>query len=152
MNAMAIMVAGVAIALLSLLLVSRRKPQSVGSQAKALARHSQAREERTQRKRLPGVSINAAPHCCQEAKLVEGVRFHPDDAPTLPLPGCSLDVCKCTYVHHSDRRSGTLDRRRLTNLKKDYALFFGREDQREGRGRRASDWKAAYENTEYLSY
>ena len=152
MNGLAISIAVIAAALGVLLLASRRGPRSAGVYPKKPSKHGLAGQEDAGRVRFPGVSVNAAPKCCLAAQLVEGARFHPDDAPALPLPGCTEKLCKCTYVHHSDRRSGTLDRRRLTGLKKDYLLFFGCEDHREGRGRRASDWAAAYENRDYLSY
>jgi hypothetical protein len=48
-------------------------------------------------------------------------------------------------VHHVDRRTGTLDRRRGKASDEASSLTFIREDQREGRGRRASDWFAAYQ-------
>ena len=106
MNAMAIMVAGVAIALLSLLLVSRRKPQSVGSHAKARrgTRRTRRRTSASDSRGFP----STPPPLLPGRRNWSRVRFHPDDAPTLPLPGLFLDVQVYLYVHHSDRRSGTL--------------------------------------------
>ena len=152
MNGLAIFVAVIAVALCVLLLASRRRPHSVGLHPKHVSRHGHTGQHGTAKVKFPGVSVNAAPRACLAAQLIDGARFHPDDAPILPLPGCTEKHCKCTYVHHSDRRSGTLDRRSLNGLKRDYLVFFGREDHREGRGRRASDWEAAYKNNEYLTY
>ncbi len=139
-----------AIALLLLVVASRRRAHVATPQSTHAARRAGDRVKGG--RRYPGVSVNAAPRCCEGAAALDGVRFLPDEVPSLPLAGCTLKQCKCTYMHHADRRSGTHDRRRLVGKRKDYVLFFGEEDQREGRGRRASDWAAAYENSEYLSY
>jgi hypothetical protein len=152
MNGLVFSIVVISVALWLLLLASRRRPHSAGLYQKHVSKHGPAGKEAAGRVKFPGVSVNAAPRSCLAAQLTDGARFHPDDAPALPLPGCTEKHCKCTYVHHSDRRSGTLDRRRLSGLKQDYLLFFGREDHREGRGRRASDWAAAYKNSDYLTY
>lgn len=135
-----------------LLLAARRKPRAVDVQGGHSSKRAGAGAGGRAAKKFPGVSINAAPRCCEGAASIDGVRFLPDEAPVLPLAGCTLKHCKCTYMHHADRRSGTHDRRRLVGRQKDYVLFFGDEDQREGRGRRASDWEEAYKNSDYLSY
>jgi hypothetical protein len=147
-----LIIAITAIALVLLVLVSRRKPHAAESHTAHSPLSTRAAGMGRSAGKYPGVSINAAPRCCEGAASIDGVRFLPDEAPALPLAGCTLKQCKCTYMHHADRRSGTHDRRRLLGQKKDYVLFFGDEDQREGRGRRASDWEEAYKNSDYLSY
>lgn len=91
----------------------------------------------------PAVSIRCATGC-DAAQELKGQRFLGNQAPSLPLADCDAQHCQCRYAHHVDRRTGNLDRRRLLGAKKDYMSFFGKEDQREGRGRRASDWAEAY--------
>ena len=152
MNGLAISVAAIAVVLCVFMLAFRRGSHSAAVHPKHVTKHGVAGQSDSGRAKFPGVSVNAAPRACLAAKLVDGARFHPDDAPALPLPGCTEKHCKCTYVHHSDRRSGTLDRRRLNSHKEDSPVFFGHEDYREGCGRRASDWAAAYKNNEYLTY
>ncbi|HWS14330.1 MAG TPA: hypothetical protein VN279_16125, partial [Rhodocyclaceae bacterium] len=41
---------------------------------------------------------------CEPVKRIEHVRFLPDEAPRLPLRGCTARNCRCHYVHHDDRR------------------------------------------------
>lgn len=43
---------------------------------------------------------------CAASKQLKGKRFLCDEAPTLPLPGCTAANCNCRYKHFSDRRSG----------------------------------------------
>ena len=91
------------------------------------------------------VSIRCAGPC-EAALSVKGQRFLGSEAPALPLQGCSAETCHCRYVHHVDRRTGILDRR--SNRGEGEASSPSgsqQEDQREGRGRRASDWIAAYQ-------
>ena len=90
------------------------------------------------------VSIRCA-GSCEAAQRVKGQRFLGDEAPALPLEGCSADTCHCRYVHHVDRRTGILDRRSRRVDSEETSLSGGQQDQREGRGRRASDWIAAYQ-------
>jgi hypothetical protein len=37
---------------------------------------------------------------------IVGQRFLANEAPELPLPGCSAKKCECHFVHFRDRRSG----------------------------------------------
>ena len=104
----------------------------------------------------PAVSIRCAGGC-EAAQNLKGHRFLGNEAPALPLETCSAQTCSCRYVHHVDRRTGILDRRgkqadshadshadsRADNEQAPSQP--GVEDQREGRGRRASDWIAAYQ-------
>ena len=56
------------------------------------------------------VSIKFATSACRAARDMAGRRFLSGAAPRLPLPDCDVLECKCRFVHHADRRSGT-DRR-----------------------------------------
>lgn len=97
----------------------------------------------SERNPYPAVSIRCA-NGCGAAQQLKGQRFLGSEAPPLPLADCDAPRCQCRYHHHVDRRTGNLDRRRLLGDKKEYVSFFGKEDPREGRGRRASDWAEAY--------
>ena len=92
------------------------------------------------------VSIRCAGPC-EAALSVKGQRFLGSEAPALPLQGCSAETCQCRYVHHVDRRTGILDRRsnRAEAEGEASSPNSQQQDQREGRGRRASDWIAAYQ-------
>lgn len=56
------------------------------------------------------VSIRPGLDACRAARGIEGQRFLSDAAPSVPLPGCDSQHCRCRFVHFSDRRSGD-DRR-----------------------------------------
>lgn len=56
------------------------------------------------------VSIRPGPGACHAALALEGQRFLSDAAPSIPLPGCDSQNCRCRFVHFADRRSGD-DRR-----------------------------------------
>lgn len=65
----------------------------------------------------PAVSIRAGQDCCQAVKATNGVRYLSTEAPILPLPECTSNKCRCTYAHHSERRTGTERRHRILDLK-----------------------------------
>lgn len=94
--------------------------------------------------RYPAVSIHATPTCCGPAKLLNGRRFLGEEAPSLPLPNCTNAKCRCIYVHHSDRRSGTWSRRQPPRVQSDDLLISRNEDRRESWGRRARDFADNY--------
>lgn len=56
------------------------------------------------------VSLKYSASGCDAAKAMTGRRFLSGAAPRLPLPGCDAAECRCSFAHHSDRRSGR-DRR-----------------------------------------
>lgn len=56
------------------------------------------------------VSIKFVGSACEAVRKLEGKRFLSGAAPTLPLPDCDVDACKCRFIHHQDRRAGE-DRR-----------------------------------------
>lgn len=141
---MAVVLGGLLILWLYLTL-SGGKPDNHHARWPASTQHRPGSKGSRRTDKFPGVSIYTAPNCCHAAESIRKFRYLPEDAPALPLSSCTLKVCNCRYVHHADRRSGTWDRRKLIGKHRDYMLFFGNEDQREGRGRRARDWAPAYE-------
>ena len=89
--------------------------------------------------RYPAVSVRTSRNGCPAAEALRGQRFLPEEAPPLPLPGCTWARCNCKYSHHVDRRSGNLDRRKMVGEERDYPLSMGNDDPRTGRGRRIND-------------
>lgn len=74
---------------------------------------------------------------CERAREIAGRRFLSEEAPLLPLEGCTTpDRCTCVYRHYEDRRT---DKRRDTDLGLPERPVAG--DRRLGnRGRRITDW------------
>lgn len=87
------------------------------------------------------VSIECGRPGCPSAQLVAGQRFLSEQAPKLPLTGCTNPLgCRCVYKHHDDRRSGP---RRLLDIETGRSLrtstaYLG-EERRNARGRRTTD-------------
>lgn len=52
------------------------------------------------------VSIRYRMNACEAAKQLTDRRFLSNEAPKLPLPGCTAASCHCGYEHHEDRRDG----------------------------------------------
>jgi len=92
----------------------------------------------TQASSFHGVAVYPYPDCCQAAKAVNGKRFLPNDAPSLPLSGCNAEKCRCVYRHHADRRARNKDRRAI-ETEKNNLLNHGGINSRSGVGRREID-------------
>ena len=87
------------------------------------------------------VSIHPYEGGCLASRSVSGQRFLTSEAPTLPLEKCTAEKCNCRYVHHTDRRRGTRDRRALSGLLEESPVFsMGGHDRRDNTGRRTKDW------------
>lgn len=80
------------------------------------------------------VSIETGTRCCEAAREASDQRFLSTEAPMLPLDGCTQAVCRCRYVHHSDRRA---KRDRRVQFPNPHALRNG--ERRAGGGRRVTD-------------
>lgn len=50
------------------------------------------------------VAVNPGDCACANARKLSGQRFLSREAPILPLRDCGNVRCKCTYLHHADRR------------------------------------------------
>lgn len=82
-----------------------------------------------------GIAIEPSPDGCEAAQHLAGFRFLSEEAPRLPLDGCSCRTdCGCTYRHFQDRRTDT---RRESDLGLPQRLVV--DDKREGVGRRVTD-------------
>lgn len=57
-------------------------------------------------KAYPAVGIRYNLLACRAVQKYYDQRFLARDAPTLPVPGCTVRPCPCRYVHYSDRRAG----------------------------------------------
>lgn len=51
------------------------------------------------------VEVHAGMFECEAARRLGNHRFLNDEAPKLPLPGCTAPTCTCSYIRHDDRRS-----------------------------------------------
>jgi len=73
---------------------------------------------------------------CPAARALDGKRFLGAEAPKLPLPDCTTDVCTCTFHHHPDRRKGS---RRAEETGVFAPQFEGKDERQAIPGRRSSD-------------
>jgi hypothetical protein len=88
----------------------------------------------------PWHSVSIVPKlgACPAAEALRRKRFLSTEAPPLPVPQCtSPKYCKCTYVHHSDRR--TTLRRAADRGMPNARVPVDRRDRATGRGRRTDD-------------
>jgi hypothetical protein len=101
-------------------------------------RGSEDRDRRAELQRLRssghywGVKIQ--PGQCNAIRPFAGRRFSFDEAPALPLPGCTAKRCSCSYVGVTERRREErrtqMDRRSLARIDDEHA------ERRSWRGRR----------------
>ena len=91
------------------------------------------------------VSIKPGAYACSEANEIAGERFLANEAPEIPLPGCTSSNCECHFVHHNDRRTGKDRRSPFTSGGIAAATGKFAEERREGTERRTeSDDKDYY--------
>ena len=88
------------------------------------------------------VTIVPATDCCGEVERIVSQSFLSDEAPALPLPGCTAANCTCRYVHSADRRGGSRDRRQ-PGLAHDLAEVWSLRERRVSNGRRQGDLQIA---------
>jgi hypothetical protein len=50
------------------------------------------------------VEVHKGYPACKAVEDLGTVRFLSDEAPSLPLSGCTEKKCTCAYIHHDDRR------------------------------------------------
>lgn len=101
--------------------------------------------ERQARKSLPqaperhsyhAVTVAQGRMACANSIQLTGRRFLSRDAPPLPLPGCTMQLCRCRYIHHADRRAE--DRRFPFGVRKHNESMVAVE-RRRGDRRKATD-------------
>lgn len=98
------------------------------------ARHALSRTAHTA-ERFAAVEIRRRSGACDAARALEGQRFLANQAPTLPLVGCTSTRCECTFAKLSDRRT---DDRRWGHDGLSAAMFLD-EERRNHAGRRDTD-------------
>ncbi|MGE0113871.1 MAG: hypothetical protein AB7T07_03140 [Steroidobacteraceae bacterium] len=84
------------------------------------------------------VEVVSGSHGCSASKQIKNKRFLCDQAPKLPLPGCTEVSCACHYKHFSDRRAGP---RRAEESGVHVHLLANNHnvERRHSRGRRSTD-------------
>jgi hypothetical protein len=82
--------------------------------------------------RFAAVEIRPRGNGCAAARALEGKRFLPEQAPALPLTGCTAAKCSCIFAKLTDRRT---EERRLEHGGLSASLFQS-DDRREKRDRR----------------
>src|SRR5258706_8214907 len=101
-------------------------------------RASPPKRIQTVRQEWHAVSIVGKPGHCQAAEALRRKRFLSAEAPPLPLAECSSPGgCKCTYVHHSDRRVSV--RRAADRGMPSLRVPVDKRDRQRGYGRREED-------------
>jgi hypothetical protein len=50
------------------------------------------------------VEVHPGIPACGAAQRIGSTRFLSDEAPILPVSGCTMAKCTCRYIHHDDRR------------------------------------------------
>lgn len=84
--------------------------------------------------RYPSVSIACGGKPCAAVKALAGQRFLAHNAPSLPLPDCTLsNQCKCTFRKYDDRRD--VERR----LPGEVTRWYSGAEKRRSKGRRGAD-------------
>jgi hypothetical protein len=81
------------------------------------------------------VEIRRRSGACSAARALEGQRFLANQAPALPLAGCTKTRCDCTFAKRSDRRT---DERRWGHEALTAMMFLKAERRKRG-GRRDAD-------------
>lgn len=82
-----------------------------------------------------GIAVEPCEGACEGARELAGKRFLSEEAPRLPLQGCSRGShCQCVYRHFTDRRT---EKRRESDV--GLPLRQIPEEKRYGTGRRITD-------------
>lgn len=50
------------------------------------------------------VEVRNGRFACEAVRQLGNIRFLSDEAPLLPVPGCTTQNCTCFYAHFDDRR------------------------------------------------
>lgn len=50
------------------------------------------------------VEVRKGSLACKAVHELGSVRYLADEAPRLPVPGCTAAQCACSFIHHDDRR------------------------------------------------
>ena len=91
-----------------------------------------------EKSRYRGVQVNGVrADSCAAVQALAGQRFLSNEVPMLPLSGCDLNDCRCTFELFDDRRT---EIRRASDVTFDIASELRVQDNRRGASlRRRSD-------------
>lgn len=126
----AIAVAVIAFYLLLAKLLSRKPPNARPARS-AVAEGEQADTRWRAVKVAPGLI------CCDAVSELSGQVFLSRLSPKLPMDECTVEECRCKYIHLEDRRNGGDRRVALGEL--DSYLPFNQQERRKSEGRREAD-------------
>jgi len=91
-----------------------------------------------QTKKFAAVTIAAPARCCEAVSSLEGKRILAADAPSLPMPDCTMPKqCRCKFQKYVDRREDEQGRRFLFGQER--AAWYSGGQRRKSRGRRSID-------------
>lgn len=94
-------------------------------------------EKLRQNKLFWGVEIKQAG--CEMARTLAGTQFTFDEAPALPLEGCSAPMCSCVYIGLKEQRQ---KQRRQHERRANLRFEPGKEDRRSNKERRRGEkWR-----------
>jgi hypothetical protein len=92
----------------------------------------------TQLKKHPAVTIATSPDCCAAASAFKDTRILATQAPTLPVPNCSMPTkCRCRFRKYVDRREDNEGRRFKVGAER--GAWYAGGQRRKSRGRRNAD-------------
>ena len=113
-----------------------------GSNGKQTKRNGNTRRipEKSPDTRWRSVKIRPGLMSCKMVSTISGQIFLAEEAPSLPLPNCAEEDCRCHYIFLEDRRSGA-DRRVELEQAREAAASRG-SDRRLQAGRRYADQAA----------
>lgn len=99
--------------------------------------HGQPARVASKPRPFQAVAVFRGGSACEMAQRFSEHRFLAKDAPSLPLPGCTMPhKCTCRFLKFNDRRESM--QRRLMDFGLGAQLFGGKE-RRAVRGRRKND-------------
>jgi hypothetical protein len=94
-------------------------------------------EKLRQNKLFWGVEIKQAG--CAMARTLAGVEYEFDEAPDLPLEGCTAAMCSCAYIGLKERRK---EQRRQHDRRSNLRFEPGKSDRRSHKERRRGEkWR-----------
>jgi len=129
--------------LLALLLRSALQKPARGKVSPSARQPKPAQSKPAPRNPYRATSISIGRNACAAAQAIAEKRFlvEEDDIPKLPLEGCDVADCTCTYAHHADRRDNEEVRRAPAGLRTDLHSHLHQTERRVKRGRRSTDWE-----------
>ncbi len=92
-----------------------------------------------QSRSYPAVTIAASLRgCCEAVETLRGQRILAIQAPSLPVPRCSMpEQCRCRFQKYMDRREDEQGRR--FQFAQERSAWYAGSQRRKSRGRRPAD-------------